>query len=326
MIFFLLFLFHRPKCWKGARRNLRVSLDYNQLWPLLIDRIPFRDDSQPLIVKLGNPDLKGKAYTKFEAEYFDNAGPNHGMCFLSASFNYHHRDVAQSLTYSPASGVYTYKPMNVSGAWDALANFSIDRNMGEKRYWSWHANAHALWNHAKDHAMLENERVGDAGSGMVESHVNTVNTLGLKGGAHIKYNKNAFNIRAVGNFFWRHSTGRMYDFKTLSVFDFEYGFDARYTLPRLKTSFVADATMYSRRGYGSSSLNTNDFIVNASVSQPFCKGKLIARLEAFDLLHQLSNTDYMVNAQGRTVTWYRSLPHYVMLHVVYHWSKNPKKK
>ena len=65
---------------------------------------------------------------------------------------------------------------------------------------------------------------------------------------------------------------------------------------------------------------------NGGISQPFFKGKLIARIEAFDLLHQLSNTQYSVNAQGRTETWYRSLPHYVMAHLVYHWNKNPKKK
>ncbi len=308
--------FYYKNYWKGARRHLDISLNYAQQWSLLLDRITFRDDSQPLIVKLGNPDLKGEAYTKFNAEYFDNAGRNQGMCYLSASFNYHHRDVAQSLTYNPTNGVYTYKPMNVGGAWGALTNFSIDRNIGEKRYWSWHTNASALWDHAKDHVML---------TGETESHVNTVNTLGLKSGAHIKYNKNAFNIRAVGHLYWRHSTGKMYDFETLNVFDYEYGIDARYTLPRLKTSLVADATMYSRRGYGSSSLDTDDFIINASVSQPFFKGKLIARIEAFDLLHQLSSTQYSVNAQGRTETWYRSLPHYVMLHMVYHFNRNPKK-
>ena len=49
-------------------------------------------------------------------------------------------------------------------------------------------------------------------------------------------------------------------------------------------------------------------------------------VERHDLLHQLSNTTYEVNAQGRTETWYRSLPHYVMAHLVYHWNKNPKKK
>lgn len=88
----------------------------------------------------------------------------------------------------------------------------------------------------------------------------------------------------------------------------------------------ADANMYSRRGYGSSALNTDDFVVNASLSRPLLKGKLITRLEAFDIFHNLSSTQYEVNAQGRTETWYRSLPHYVMLHLVYHWNKNPKKK
>ena len=49
-------------------------------------------------------------------------------------------------------------------------------------------------------------------------------------------------------------------------------------------------------------------------------------LEGHDLLHQLSNTQYIVNAQGRTETWYHSLPHYVMAHLAYHWNRNPKKK
>jgi hypothetical protein len=55
------------------------------------------------------------------------------------------------------------------------------------------------------------------------------------------------------------------------------------------------------------------------------KGKLTMRLEAFDLLRQLSNTQYAVNAQGRTETWYRSLPNYVMLHMVYNMNWNNKK-
>ena len=118
----------------------------------------------------------------------------------------------------------------------------------------------------------------------------------------------------------------MRDFETLNVTDFKYGLSARYTIPKLKTTIFADGNMYSRRGYGSSELNTDDFVLNASVSQSFLKGKLIARIEAFDLLHQLSSTQYAVDAQGRTETWYRSLPNYVMFHLVYHWNRNPKKQ
>ena len=116
----------------------------------------------------------------------------------------------------------------------------------------------------------------------------------------------------------------MRDFKTLNVIDYKYGFTARYTIPVLKTTVAADATMYSRRGYGSS-LNTDDFIFNASLSQSFLKGKLIARVDAFDILQQLSSVRYEVNAQGRIDTWYRCLPHYVMFHLAYHWNKNSKK-
>ncbi|MCQ2222563.1 MAG: outer membrane beta-barrel family protein, partial [Bacteroidaceae bacterium] len=149
-------------------------------------------------------------------------------------------------------------------------------------------------------------------------------TVGEK--AYIQYNKDALNLRATGSINWRHSEGKMVDFETLDAFDYQYGLNGYYTLPKLKTTLSVDATMYSRRGYGSSELNTDDFVLNASLSQSLFKGKLIARIEAFDLLHQLSNTQYAVNAQGRTITWYRSLPHYAMLHLVYHWNKNPKKK
>ena len=314
--------------WKGGRRDFKIHTELYQERTLLMDRINIYDDSQPLIVKLGNPDLKPSAVTKVSAEYYDQAGRNKAMYHLSASFNYHHRDVAQSLTYNPATGVYTYKPMNISGACGAFVLFSTDQNIGEKRYWTWHVNVAPLWDHAKDHAFLSSALDGSAVE--THSHVNTVNTFALNSGANIRFNRKTLNVRAVGYINWRHSEGAVCSTaspsgESLNALDFHYGLESYYTLPRLNTSLAADGTMYSRRGYGSSELNTDDFIINASVSQPLLKGKLIARLETFDLLHQLSNTDYAINAQGRTVTWYRSLPHYVMLHLVYHWNKNPKK-
>ena len=48
-------------------------------------------------------------------------------------------------------------------------------------------------------------------------------------------------------------------------------------------------------------------------------------LEGHDLLHQLSNTTYEVNAQGRTETWYRVIPNYVMLRVAWQFNRSPKK-
>ncbi|MBO4800547.1 MAG: outer membrane beta-barrel protein [Bacteroidaceae bacterium] len=323
------FTFNYRNVRKDGRRDFHFNINFDMQRTLLLDRINFRDDSQPLIVKLGNPDLEPSAVTKLSAEYYDRTGHNNGMYYLSASFNYHHRDVAQSLSYNPATGVYTYKPMNISGACGAFVMFSTDQNIGEKRYWSWHINAGPLWDHAKDHAMLE---------GQTQSTVNTVNTFGLNGGANVRYNRKTLNIRAVGSIKWWHTAQPLpsltggFGGGSFSALDFQYGLETSYTTPPLwgtklgGLTIAADGTMFSRRGYGTAALNSNDLVLNASLSQPIAKGRFILRLQAFDLLHQLSPTDYIINAQGRTITTYRSLPHYVMLHAVWHFNKNPKKQ
>ena len=303
---------------KDGKHDLRLSASHNRSSAQLMSRIGWRDDSQPLIVREGNPGLKGNVTTNANIDYFDkNAHGHQQSMHVGTSLAYYHRSAAQAVSYDPASGVYTYQPMNVKGAYRLNAKFDISRAIDKNRYWTWQTNADAGYHHSIDHAML---------TGMTASEENVVNTLTLHDGAYIQYNKGALNVRATGDIRWRHSEGKMYDFETLNATDFQYGLSARYTLPRLNTTLSADGNMYSRRGYGSSELNTDDFVLNASVSQPFFKGKLIARIEAFDLLHQLSSTQYTVNAQGRTETWYRSLPHYVMVHLVYHWNKNPKKK
>ena len=301
----------------GGNHDFRFYINYTYSQVDLFNRIGYRDDSQPLVVKLGNPNLKNKAMTKMSADYTNRFGKNDRQFHAVAIFDYRHRDVAQSVSYNPVTGVYTYMPMNISGAYTATAKFDYSSSIGEKKYWSWQMNADVNYDHSVDHAML---------SGETESHENTVNTTFLHDGTYIQYNKGAFNIRASGDIRWRHSDGKMYDFNTLNVLDFNYGLSARYTIPRIKTTLSADATMYSRRGYGSAELNTDDFVLNASLSQSLWKGRLIARIEAFDLLHQVSSTQYTVNAQGRTETWYRSLPHYVMFHLVYHWNRTPKSK
>lgn len=288
----------------------------------LVSLLSYRDDANPLVVRLGNPNLK--SYTlqsTFEAEYKDIRSAQHNF-YVSGFYGYSHNKVLEAVSFNPATGVYTYRPENVHGTYDIRLKGGLFYTLDKNKYWTAEANLDVLFTHWLDHAML---------AGDTESQLNAVNSLTQHHNAYIQYNKGALNIRATGDIRWRHSEGKMYDFETLNAFDYRYGLSARYTTPPLwgrsggGLTLSADGNMYSRRGYGSSELNTDDFVLNASISQPFFKGKLIARIEAFDLLHQLSNTQYSVNAQGRTETWYRSLPHYVMAHLVYHWNRNPKK-
>lgn len=302
---------------EDGKRDFRAHADFKQRGAFLSDRITYRDDSQPLIVKLGNPDLKSFITSSFGMDLYDKKGRNQQQWHVGTSADIYHRQTAQSVSYNTETGIYTYRPVNVKGAYRLNVKFDMSRAIDRSRYWTWQTNADATLHHNVDYAML---------TGMTASEKNIVNTLTLHDGAYIQYNKGALNVRATGDIRWRHSEGKMYDFETLNATDFQYGLSARYTIPVLNTTISADGNVYSRRGYGSSGLNTDDFVLNTSISQPLFKGKLIARVEAFDILHQLSSTQYEVNAQGRTETCYRSLPHYLMAHLVYHFNKNPKRR
>ncbi len=300
----------------GGKRDLRLNARFAQEPVDLINQVAYRDDSQPLVTKLGNPALKGSASSHLTADYTRKDGQLQQMMHVGAAFHYAHRDVAQAVTYDPTTGMRTYQPRNTHGAYNAQLNVNFSGTIDRDRHLTWQTAADATFHHAVDHALL---------AGETESRANTVNTLQLHDGAYLQYDRSGLNVRLAADLRWRNSKGRMRDFATLNAWDYNYGLSARYTLPWIGTTLSADVTMYSRRGYGSSNLNTDDVILNASASQPLCKGKLILRIEAYDILHQLSNTRYEVSAQGRVETWYRSLPHYLMLHITYHWSKAPRR-
>ena len=113
--------------------------------------------------------------------------------------------------------------------------------------------------------------------------------------------------------------------RSIDANDFQYGWNATYTIPLLKLTIATDMTMFSRRGYESSVMNTDELIWNAQLTRSFCKGALTAKIQAFDLLQNLSSTRYSVNAQGRTETWNNCIPRYVMCSLAYKFSKKPKK-
>ena len=298
----------------GTQISLKAS-HYNDS-PSLYDMIDYRDDAVPLVVKLGNPDLKGIQVSEGEANFY-RRGAHQSLLHVGATFRYFHRSTAQAVQYDPLTGTTTYRPVNVSGNYNAKASFDMTRTFGKDHQWTWSDNIDATFDNSVDHSMLQGE---------TESHINRVRTLTLHDGMYLQFAKGSLNVRATGDVRWRRSTGRMRDFTTLSAVDFQYGMSARYTIPVLNTTVSVDGNMYSRRGYGSSSLNTNDFVLNASLSQSMMKGRLVARVEGFDLLHRLSQVNYEVNAQGRVETWYRSLPHYLMLHLVYNFNISPKKR
>ena len=84
------------------------------------------------------------------------------------------------------------------------------------------------------------------------------------------------------------------------------------------TALTTNLNMQSRRGYTDNSMNTNELIWNAQVSQSFLKGKaLTLSLQLYDILRQQSTVSSIMTASQRSDTEYNAITSYAMLHVIY---------
>ena len=123
----------------------------------------------------------------------------------------------------------------------------------------------------------------------------------------------------------RDTHGNGAGFSDFSALNAMYGISGVFTLPK-GFSISTDLNAYTRSGYTAAYLNTTDVVWNARVSYAPKGGKWLLMLDGFDLLHQLTNVTYNVNAVGRTESFTNVLPRYVLLHVQYKFIIQPKKK
>lgn len=303
--------------WKEERYNYCASTSFLTSAADMLQLMPFRDDRNPLMVKVGNPDLKQSWIYSAETSLSMRLRSHSQLLSFGASANVYGNQIANGFSFNSSTGVYTYKPDNVNGNWDIKGNANYSISFGKDRCFTFENNGSATFLHSVDIASV------DDGTQVALSKVNT--TL-VNDKASLAYSKEEMRVEAFGGVTLRHTASALDMFEAINATDFIYGVNGRYTIPVLNLTMQTDLTMYSRRGYGSRDFNTNDFIWNATLSRPFFKGKLVVYADAKDILKNRRSTQYAVNAQGRTVTWQRSMPSYAMVRAQWRFNYNPKKK
>jgi len=153
-----------------------------------------------------------------------------------------------------------------------------------------------------------------------------VDNFSLEEDLRLNYHWDTLDLTLLGKATWRRAWGDLQQVQSVNTWDWHYGFTARYTIPRVRLTVSTDVTMFQRRGYETSLMNSDDLVWNAELSRSFLHGQLVARLQAFDLLGQLNNRYHSISAQGRSETWNLCLPRYAMLTLQWRLNKTPEKK
>lgn len=300
--------------WAAGKKQLRLDYSLSETAPNMMQLIDIVDNSDPLRIFGGNPDL-GKS-SKHSASLLYTAKNTQKQTSLSAKMAYDIEadDIAYAYTYDRQTGVRHYMPTNINGNYDLTGSISYTTPLDKFKKLTFQTQTTGLLRHGVD-MVSDDVTIAPMRSSVYRWWGSETVRLTYKIGKH--------SIGFKGSLDVSHVNSSREDFESFNIYNFNYGLTALVRLP-WAMEISTDLTMYSHRGYTTASSNTNDLVWNARIAKSVPKWGLTFMLDGFDILNQLSNVVNSINSQGRTETYRTSLPRYVMAHVVWHLGSKKK--
>ena len=302
--------------WHDWKRRIDIEYDVDTKLYGLSQTLDIRSDDDPLRVTLGNGRLKNSVAHQLDVSYTNNS--NRKQRFFNTRVNYNavRNQIGYSSEYNRATGVYTYRPVNINGNYSVGGNVNYSMALDKKRRWNLSTTTSAQLHNNVDLITV---------TGSDANPRSKVKTLFLNETVKIDHRFGRQKVGAKAGCSWRNATSAREDFSTINAANFNYGLTGQFELP-CGFQLFTDLTMYSRRGYEAHEMNTDELVWNARLSKQVWKKRLTLALEGFDILHNLSAVTHTLNGQGRTETYRNVIPSYGMLHIIYRLNIQPKKK
>lgn len=280
---------------------------------LLLD---VRDDADPLSVVLGNPDLVRTDDYSLSMAFRPQLTGQKTFNF-SVDGRVSRNAIAMSRSYDLKTGVTTFRPENINGNWSTWGSISYGRPVGKGKRLRITSTTDYRYHHSVDFSSIGTQPT---------TMKNTVHNLTVGEALKGEYRLHDWYVAATTHASWRRATSPSENFLPISAWDYNYG--VTLTKPLLKNlDLNTELMMWSRRGYTDRSMNDDCLIWNATVSYAFGRLKeWIVKINGVDMLGQRSSVRHIMNAQGHTETWYRTIPSYWMVHLMYQFKKPPKKR
>ena len=310
------------------RKTFMVYAQNSLTTPSIGQLVDITTTSNPLYIRKGNPDLKPQTYWWFNTRYSARTDSIDQNFSVSLSANLSHNAITTAYTYDPVTGVRTTWSENVNGNWNMSSDVEFSRALGKKKFWHISNSLNASYGQSTDMSSVQSVQsvaVPQQQTGLTEPQKNLVSTTRLSYAPNLRFQKEKLSFSLKGDVAWQH-VHRSIEVTELptDVFDFSYGFNANYKLP-WDFTIDTDLQMHSRRGYADADMNDNRLYWDATLTKSWKQGRWVAKLKGYDILGQVSQWQYWVNAQGRTEQWTNNMRRYVLLSLAYRFSLTPKK-
>ena len=295
--------------WKISKvSQLRFNYRANSSQPSMSDLLDITDDSDPLNVRKGNPGLK-PSFTQNFRLFYNNYIQSHQRSIMAhLNFSTTQNSISNMVTYDAVSGGRTSRPENINGNWNTFGMFMFNTAIDSAGFFNVNTFTTLRYNNSVGYVSID--RNADSQKSTTKS-----TTIGERLAA--SYRNEWLELELNGSLEYLHARSELQSNNNLDTWTFSYGGSLQLTAP-WGTQLSTSMNMNSRRGYNDTSMNTNELIWNAQLSQSFLRGNaLTLSLQFYDILHQQSTFSRAVDAMRRSDTEYNAITNYAMLHVIY---------
>ena len=288
--------------------NLRVNYRGTTAQPSISQLLDITDNSDPLNVSMGNPGLK-PSFTQNFRLFYNNFVQNHNKGVMTyINFSTTSNSISNKVTYDETTGGRITRPENINGNWNVMGAFMFNCSIDSTGVWNINTGTNLGYNHYVSYLSLDKSQ---------DSQKNTTQNTTWNERLSLSYRNDWLELSLDGTLAYNHAKNKLQPNSNLDTWQFSYGPSMTLTAP-WGTSLNTSLSCSSRRGYSDASMNTDEFVWNAQLSQGFLKGKpLTVMLQFYDLLHQQSTFSRAISSVSRTDTEYNAINSYAMLHVVY---------
>ena len=293
---------------KSATGQLRFTYRGRTQQPSMSDLLDIVDDSDPLRITRGNPGLKPSFTQNFNLFYNDYFQKHQRAVMTFVNFSTTSNSVSNKTTYNSETGGTITRPENINGNWNGNVGFMFNTALDSAAFFNVNTFTNLSYNHNVGYVSVNN---------ISDSQESVTKSLGIGERLAASYRNDWLEIELNGSLNYTRSRSELQPNNNLDTWQFSYGGMVGITAP-WGTALTTNLNMQSRRGYADNSMNTNELIWNAQVSQSFLRGNaLTISLQLYDILHEQSTFSRTITAMSRNDTEYNAITSYGMVHVIY---------
>ena len=287
------------------QHTLRIRYRGNTQQPNMTDMFNLTDNSNPLNIREGNPDLKPSFTNNVNVDYNNYFTETMRTLFGRFSFSNTLNSISNRTEYNPETGGQITRPENINGNWNISGNIGFNTPLFWEKL-TLNTNTSASYRNNASYIYQNHE-----------TFKNLVKHTTLGENMSLTMRLNYIDVRVNGRINWSKSNSEIVEATNQSTFNFHYGLSSSGNFDN-GWGYSTDIGMNSRRGYSASEMNTNELIWNAQISYRFLKNRAATlSLQWYDILNQRSNISRTIDERSRRDTETNSINSYLMLHFIY---------